>query len=388
MDQIRARLGRLTAAAVTGLLLLAPTPVVAAADAGTLGRSVETDRCVVEVVHSIFLDRSASDVEQRTWADRFAAGEPHHLLPQELAASDEWLTVVVTGLYQQALDRGPDADGLAFWVGELRRGAFVNRVAALIYGSGEYLARAGGTATGFVSDLYRRILHREPDAAGLTHWEGRVATSGRGRVASLFFASVESRADRVDALYQEVLARPADAAGRTHWIGRLATVNDVRLAVLLASGAELAASACARMSAAFADEATTRAHRVVLGREPTPDERADWAGRLADRPFVPWLVASLMATAEHRSGSDGLSTDAFVAQAATRAGTALTASEHAAWVADIDSGRTRPHRPAGAAGRVRRDPAGLARPPDLVRAVRGGRQRRAGVSSRLRRRHR
>lgn len=188
--------------------------------------------------HLVFLDRPATEAEKTSWEARFASGEPRYRLPRELATSDEWLTVVVTDLYQQALDRGPDRDGLAFWIDQLRAGALVNRVASLIYSSDEYYATAGGTDAAFVADLYGRILGRAPDGPGQTHWQDQVTTLGRGRVAALFFASVESRGDRVDALYRQILGRPAEPAGRAHWIDQLATINDVRLAVLFASSTE------------------------------------------------------------------------------------------------------------------------------------------------------
>ena len=123
------------ALAVVCSLALVPTTV--AADTPPAGRA-DAHRCYIGVVHSIFLDRPATEAEQQDWSDRFATGTPTHRLPQELAASDEWLTVVVTGLYQQALDRDPDPGGLAFWIDRLRAGDLVNRVASLIYGSGEY----------------------------------------------------------------------------------------------------------------------------------------------------------------------------------------------------------------------------------------------------------
>lgn len=224
---------RVVAAVAVGLvatLVPATTPAGAAPD---------PDGCFVMEAHQIFLDRDATAGEISAWTARFDAGEPRYLLPYQLANGDEWLTVEVTKLYLQALDRAPDAAGLAFWVGELRRGVLVNRIASQIYGSGEFYALAGGTDEGFVTELYDRILHRQPDQAGLEHWLAQIPRQGRGRVAALFFASGESRRDRVTRLYQQILGRAPDASGLAYWVEQLATVNDVRLAVQLASGGEL-----------------------------------------------------------------------------------------------------------------------------------------------------
>ena len=198
------------------------------------------ERCFVEAAHTTFLDRGATGPELTEWTDAFAAGTPHHVLVRELARSDEWLAVTVTGIYLLALGRQPEPDGLAYWVGELRNGALVNRIGAQIFGSAEFYAIAGGTDEGFVEALYDRILERAPDANGLAYWVGQVDARGRGGVASEFYASYESRAMRVDGLYLQLLDRDPSPADLTYWADRLRTVNDVQLAILLASSAEFA----------------------------------------------------------------------------------------------------------------------------------------------------
>ncbi|MEO6987342.1 MAG: DUF4214 domain-containing protein, partial [Aquihabitans sp.] len=119
----------------------------------------------------------------------------------------------------------------------LRAGAKVNDIGASIYGSSEFYNMAGGNAEGFVRALYQRILGRNADAGGLAYWKPKVV-SNRGAVAADFFASLESRTDRVRSLYGQILWRYPDPAGQAHWVDQLRTVNDVRLAVLLASSSE------------------------------------------------------------------------------------------------------------------------------------------------------
>ncbi|WCO66603.1 DUF4214 domain-containing protein [Iamia majanohamensis] len=245
----------LSVAALATALLLGLAPATATASPpGPTTQVTAPDpdtRCYVGLSHSVFLDRAATELEQAAWADSFASGTPLWALPDQLANSEEWLTVVVTGLYRDALDREPEPAGLDYWVGRLRAGEKVNRLGALVYGSGEFYGKAGGTDEAFVDELYTRILHRSADAAGSAYWVGRVGAIGRGSVASSFFASIESRGDRVDALYDQILGRAADPGGRSYWIDRLATDNDVRLAVLLASSGEFrnrAPRACWRVA--------------------------------------------------------------------------------------------------------------------------------------------
>lgn len=214
--------------------LLAP---IGAASATPTERTVENE-CFIRGAYQAFLGRDATDTEQADWVAELAGGAPRTALAEDLANSDEWLGVMVTDLYQQALDRDPDANGRAHWIGQLRGGAMVNQVATLIYGSGEYYNRVGGTPEGFVNSLYQRILVRPADAAGRNYWIGQIEARGRGGVAAEFFASRESRTDRVWMLFQRLLGRTPDAAGRQYWVEQLLTVNDVRLAVHLASSSE------------------------------------------------------------------------------------------------------------------------------------------------------
>lgn len=157
-----------------------------------------------------------------------------------LTHSPEYLTTVVRGFYLNTLNREPDQQGANYWVNELKFGQqSVAEVGAFFYASDEYYAnRGGGTDRTWVSDLYVRILHRQPDQGGLDYWVGQTASAGRYSVAIRFFQSIESRRDRVDALYRSLLGRPADPAGLDYWSDRVLTTGDLDLAADLASSPE------------------------------------------------------------------------------------------------------------------------------------------------------
>ncbi len=243
----------LLAATLATVAVALPAGPGAAAPVPPGGATAE--RCFVEAAHTTFLDRSATGPEQAEWTEAFAAGTPHHVLVRQLARSDEWLAVTVTGIYLLALARQPEPDGLAYWVGELRDGALVNRIGAQIFGSAEFYGIAGGTDEGFVEALYDRILDRAADASGLAYWVGQVDARGRGGVAGEFYASYESRAMRVNGLYQQLLDRDPSPPDLTYWADRLRTVNDVQLAILIASSAEFASRTRSRCP--FAVDVTT-----------------------------------------------------------------------------------------------------------------------------------
>lgn len=168
-------------------------------------------------------------------------------LVDSLARSAEWVSVIVKKMYTDTLGRENDAGGLGFWTRQIQSGRrSVAQVAAYFYSSNEYYQGiGGGTPSSWVTDLYRKLLGRSPDAGGLAYWSAKAAV-GREKVAYGFFQSVESRGKRVDALYQKLLGRAPDAAGRAFWVGRVLTDGDIALARDLASSDEYANRAITR----------------------------------------------------------------------------------------------------------------------------------------------
>lgn len=84
----------------------------------------------------------------------------------------------------------------------------------------------GGPLTneGFVTQLYRDLLKREPDQGGLTAWSGLLNSGqdSRAQVAQAFVNSVEYRVDVVQNSYNTLLHRAADPSGLNGWSNFLA----------------------------------------------------------------------------------------------------------------------------------------------------------------------
>lgn len=149
----------------------------------------------------------------------------------------------VTLLYDNVLDRAPDADGLANWSGRLERGDMSR--AQVVQGfseSAEFRTETQAEALGFsragiqadfaddVYRLYRATLDRDPDLGGFTNWSERMAEGmSFVSVVSGFTGSAEfaraygNTSDQafVTLLYNNVLDRAPDAAGLANWTGRL-----------------------------------------------------------------------------------------------------------------------------------------------------------------------
>ena len=107
----------------------------------------------------------------------------------------------VIELYVAFFDRTPDADGLAYWLGQSRSGMSIPTIGDAFYNAGiQYPSLTGYSASmtndDFVNIVYRNVLGRPEgaDADGLAYWSGRLAegTDTRGSLVSKILDSAHS----------------------------------------------------------------------------------------------------------------------------------------------------------------------------------------------------
>lgn len=91
---------------------------------------------------------------------------------------------LIAAAYDAVFDRAPDPSGLAFWSGLLVSGALDARgLVAGIAQSPEFQQRhAGSTDAQYVTSIYASALERPPDAGGLAFWTGLLADGTLDRV--------------------------------------------------------------------------------------------------------------------------------------------------------------------------------------------------------------
>ncbi len=244
----RPLLGETWTVSVTGLVVNGAARTVGYAHRFT---GLTTDTPFVAAAYRDFLGRDPSVPERDLrCAGLWTGAATRAGLLTELSSSDEWLTQIVRRMYLDTLGREPDPAGLSTWVSWIRSGRFtVAQAAALFYSSAEfYLGIGGGTRASWVTALYRTILGREPDPAGLSFWVGYAADPAFGPtwVAGQFYQSLESRLRRVASLYGSLLGRAPDPNGWAYWAEIIGTAGDLRLAVSLAGSLEYDLRAWAR----------------------------------------------------------------------------------------------------------------------------------------------
>lgn len=114
-------------------------------------------------------------------------------------------------IYQAAFNRTPDAKGLGYWVNALDKGAALKDVAAGFVAGAEFKQLFGQdpTAATFVTGMYRNVLQRAPDQAGLDYWVG-VMNGGlsQAEVLAYFSESPENVALVGNSIHNGILYTP------------------------------------------------------------------------------------------------------------------------------------------------------------------------------------
>jgi hypothetical protein len=202
------------------------------------GNAVGTanERFVTQLYVTLLM-RQPDSAGLANWTALLDQGTSRTLVAQAIEQSPEWRTDQVQALYRQFLHRTADSSGLSTFVAFLNEGGTLEQVKAILTGSAEYLQVRGHAATdGFLTALYQDALNRSPDAGGLAAFTQALNMgASRQQVAMACFESQEYLQDLVANFYQLYLKRPADAAGLNGFIGVLeagASDQDIVAAVL------------------------------------------------------------------------------------------------------------------------------------------------------------
>ncbi|MCJ7874805.1 DUF4214 domain-containing protein [Phaeobacter sp. J2-8] len=227
-------------------------------------------------------------------------------------------------LYRAALDREPDVRGLINWSNRLESGEnTLEQAAAGFTNSAEFTQTYGATDNrAFVTLLYNNVLDRAPDATGLDNWSGRLARGEMTRPEVLvgfsesaeFQNSTKAEAfgfshatlqagfgDEVYRLYQATLGREPDLGGFLNWAGRLADGMQFSAVVEgFTNSAEFTQTYGATDNRAF----VTLLYNNVLDRAPDATGLNNWAGRLARGEMTrSEVVTGFSESAEFRNAS-------------------------------------------------------------------------------------
>lgn len=114
-------------------------------------------------------------------------------------------------VYQAAFDRKPDAGGLGFWIAQLEKGMSLNAVADGFLQSAEFAKLYGAqpSDTALVNGLYKNVLHRAGEAAGVKFWvEALAAGVSRADVLAAFSEGGENQAQVIGSIQNGIEYTP------------------------------------------------------------------------------------------------------------------------------------------------------------------------------------
>jgi Domain of unknown function (DUF4214) len=149
-----------------------------------------------------------------------------------IETSAEHQTNIVNNLYQTLLARVPTPTELQAGLNILASGGSSTQIEGGILSSDEYFNLNGGTNVGFVTALYRDVLHRTPDTAGLNAYVSALdAGASRQSVVNAFLTSQENETNQVNTLFTQLLGRAPTTAELNAGIAALQTSDQNALNV-------------------------------------------------------------------------------------------------------------------------------------------------------------
>ncbi len=184
-----------------------------------------------------FFGRSGDAEGIRFWAERTEgdAAKADDVLAELMLQREVQNQRQIIRFYLGLFDRTPDIDGLAYWTGQRNAGVSPTTIADGFLASDEF-AELVGTVDNreFARQVYRRVLDREPDAAGLDYWTAQL-DNGLPREdlmigfteSAEFIASTDARVS-VTVVYAGMLRRLPDADREAFWTSRVGATGDAR----------------------------------------------------------------------------------------------------------------------------------------------------------------
>lgn len=219
----------------------------------------------------------------------------------------------VRALYKEILGRDPDSAGLAYWTQLIVGGVSRTSVARSLMNSPEYRGRQ-------VDTTFSDVLGRAASGAERSFWLNALSTgTDRTELVRSLLSSSEYQANTgtlggfVDSAYQDVLGRAAEAAGKAYWVNFL-SIGGTRsqFAQTLLTSSEYRLNTIGNY------------YQDYLGRTPGPSESNWWLGQVQSGAVTLGAIAQsflgsdeYFASAQQSSGASSLASDVVVNQPQT-----------------------------------------------------------------------
>jgi hypothetical protein len=175
----------------------------------------------VETLYQDVLNRGPDAQGMAYWVALLQAGVTRQQVADGFWDSLEHRGLEVDQFYTTYLHRAAEPSGRAYWVNQLMAGMSEAQVANGFLTSNEYTQSHPSTVD-YLFGLYADVLGRSPDANGLDAWLSAVQGGlSRAVVANGFLSSQEADLEHVNHDYANYLGRSGEAAGVAFWLGAL-----------------------------------------------------------------------------------------------------------------------------------------------------------------------
>ena len=190
---IRLRFGKFLASLFCVFCLL----VSFSSQASAVLTPLNDDTMFVEQVYQDFLNRAPDAEGLAYWAGEISGGNltRTQMVEQYLVSAEFGETISpVVRLYFTYYSRIPDYDGLMFWVNSYAAGMSLNDISDAFANAQEFIDKYGSLSNEeFISQMYINVYGRQSDAGGLSYWTGILdsSTLTRGQVMIEFSSAEE-----------------------------------------------------------------------------------------------------------------------------------------------------------------------------------------------------
>lgn len=216
--------------------------------------------------------------------------KPRLELLESRLALDASAQAIVTGLYRQMLQRDPDPAGLVAHSARLESGGTIGEIAQGIYSSREFRQNQA-------ENYYDSLLARDADPAGLNHWADQLFSGVPEEQVLAAMASTSEYTGRfasqqglVNRWYVDLLGRQPDAYGLAAHIQALQSGRSYfEVASALTSSAE------------FRGVKVRTIYFAALGREADSVGLDSWSGQWQSQGGLKGVTVGILASAENQA---------------------------------------------------------------------------------------